>query len=209
MDRRSWLPEDLRAYHRGLLLRLLGEEGPLTRRDLAQRSGLSIPTAASIVSNLLASGQIVETAPWSDRIAPRGPRAGLLALARHAHLVVGMDICANRLRAGLCDLSGVVSEVVKEVAQRAELRRRLVRPAGWLRCVGYGGNGGSIGGVSAGGFRQVAGAAAAGAGAVDLVGASECCHGALAGAGAGGARVPARGRGAAGAAGSARCLRAR
>src|SRR5439155_13450296 len=39
------------------------------------------------------------------------------------------------------------------------------RPAGWLRCVGYGGNGGSVGGVSAGGFRQVAGAAAAGAGA--------------------------------------------
>ncbi|OLB64807.1 MAG: hypothetical protein AUI10_09495 [Actinobacteria bacterium 13_2_20CM_2_72_6] len=112
MDRRSWLPEDLRAYHRGLLLRLLGEEGPLTRRDLAQRSGLSIPTAASIVSGLLAAGQVVETSPWSDRMTPRGPRAGLLALARHAHVVLAMDLCANRLRAGLCDLSGVVSEVV-------------------------------------------------------------------------------------------------
>ena len=49
MDRRSWLPEDLRAYHRGLLLRLLTEHGPLTRRDLAGASGLSIPTVASII----------------------------------------------------------------------------------------------------------------------------------------------------------------
>ncbi|OLE29732.1 MAG: hypothetical protein AUG44_03130 [Actinobacteria bacterium 13_1_20CM_3_71_11] len=148
VDRRSWLPEDLRAYHRGLLLRLLGEEGPLTRRDLAQRSGLSIPTAASIVSNLLASGQIVETAPWSDRIAPRGPRAGLLTLARHAHLVVGMEICGNRLRAGLCDLSGVVSEVVSvpihggiEPARLLDLAVDTARPlvnAAGSRLIGFG-----------------------------------------------------------------------
>src|SRR5256886_1377172 len=90
MDRRSWLPEDLRSYHRGLLLRLLGEEGPLTRRDLAQRSGLSIPTAASIVSGLLGAGQIVETSPRSDRMAPRRTPAGLAALPRHAHLVMAL-----------------------------------------------------------------------------------------------------------------------
>jgi predicted NBD/HSP70 family sugar kinase len=148
VDRRSWLPEDLRAYHQGLLLRLLGEEGPLTRRDLAQRSGLSIPTAASIVSSLLAAGQILETSPWSDRMAPRGPRAGLLTLARHAHLVLGMDVCANRLRAGLCDLSGVVSEVVSvpiqggiEPARLLDLAVDAARPlagAAGSRLIGVG-----------------------------------------------------------------------
>jgi len=112
MDRRSWLPEDLRSYHRGLLLRLLGEEGPCTRRELAQRSGLSIPTVASIVSDLIAAGQATESVPRLARDAPRGPRANLLTLARHAHLVLGVDLCASRIRVGLCDLSGVVSEVV-------------------------------------------------------------------------------------------------
>src|SRR6266511_2575020 len=80
VNRCSWLPEDLRAYHRGLLLRLLGEEGPMTRRDLAQRSALSLPTVASIVSELLIAGQITESIPRSDRVAPRGPRAGRLRL---------------------------------------------------------------------------------------------------------------------------------
>jgi predicted NBD/HSP70 family sugar kinase len=148
VDRRSWLPEDLRAYHRGLLLRLIGEEGPLTRRDLAQRSGLSIPTAASIVSGLLSAGLVVETSPWSERVAPRGPRAGLLALARHAHLVLAMDLCANRLRAGLCDLSGVVSEVVSvpvhgtiEPARLLDLAVDTARPlaeAAGSRLIGVG-----------------------------------------------------------------------
>ncbi len=113
MDRRSWLPEDLRAYHRGLLLRLLTEEGPLTRRDLARHSGLSIPTVASIISHLLAAGEVGESVPVSaGAVAPRGPRAALVTVARHAHVVLGVDLCANRIRAGLCDLCGVVSEAV-------------------------------------------------------------------------------------------------
>ena len=136
MDRRSWLPEDLRAHHRGMLLRLLGEEGPLTRRELAQRSGLSIPTAASIVTALLAGGQITESAPWAGQDTPRGPRAGLLSLARHAHLALGVELCANRLRIGLGDLGGVVSEVASaavphggEPARVLDLAVDLARPA--------------------------------------------------------------------------------
>ncbi len=111
MDRRSWLPEDLRAYHRGLLLRLLGEEGPLTRRELARRSGLSIPTAASIVNDLLSAGHVTESMPGSGPDGPRGPRAGVLNLARTAHLALGVDVCTSRLRVGLCDLGGMVSQV--------------------------------------------------------------------------------------------------
>jgi predicted NBD/HSP70 family sugar kinase len=148
VDRRSWLPEDLRAYHRGVLLRLLSEEGPLTRRELAQRSGLSLPTAASIVSGLLTAGHISESMPWTGRGAPRGPRAGLLALARHAHVVLAVDVCATRLRVGLCDLSGVVSQVVPVPVQPGadpgavlglaiDAARPLVRMAG-RRLIGVG-----------------------------------------------------------------------
>ncbi|OLB73427.1 MAG: hypothetical protein AUI14_26190 [Actinobacteria bacterium 13_2_20CM_2_71_6] len=73
---------------------------------------MSIPTVASIVSDLIAAGQATESVPRLARDAPRGPRANLLTLARHAHLVLGVDLCASRIRVGLCDLSGVVSEVV-------------------------------------------------------------------------------------------------
>jgi predicted NBD/HSP70 family sugar kinase len=111
VDRRSWLPEDLRAYHRGLLLRLLADDGPATRRQLAQRSGLSIPTTASIVSELLTGGYVTESMP-ADRTTGRGPRASLIAIVRHGHAVVGVDVSGTRVRLGLCDLSGLVSEVV-------------------------------------------------------------------------------------------------
>ena len=127
MDRRSWLPEDLRAYHRGLLLRMLSEEGAQTRRDLAQRTGLSIPTVASIVAELLVAGQVGETVPACEGVAPRGPRAAVLTLSRHAQVVLGVDVCANRIRAGLCDLSGVVSEVVSVPAPRATAESLLDR----------------------------------------------------------------------------------
>ncbi len=126
VNRCSWLPEDLRAYHRGLLLRLLGEEGPMTRRDLAQRSALSLPTVASIVSELLIAGQITESIPRSDRVAPRGPRAGQLRLARHARRVLGVDLSTSRLRVGVCDLSGVVSEVVSIPVDPAGSPARLL-----------------------------------------------------------------------------------
>ena len=127
MDRRSWLPEDLRAYHRGVLLRLLTEQGSLTRRDLATASGLSIPTVASIVGELVAARDVTEAVPRADGVAPRGPRAALLTVARHTHAVLGVDICANRIRAGLCDLSGVVSEVVSVPAPRATAESLLDR----------------------------------------------------------------------------------
>jgi predicted NBD/HSP70 family sugar kinase len=111
VDRRSWLPRDLRAYHRGLLLRLLTEQGPLTRRDLSEITGLSVPTVASIVAELCTAGNLLETAPPADGPVTRGPRAGMLDLAQHSLTVLGVDVCASGLRLGLCDLSGVVSEL--------------------------------------------------------------------------------------------------
>ena len=118
MDRRSWLPEDLRAYHRGMLMRLLADDGPMTRRQLSQYSGLSIPTTASIVTELLTSGHCSESMP-ADRSTARGPRAGLISIVRHGHLVLGVDISRTWIRVGLCDLSGVVSEVVTVPVDRS------------------------------------------------------------------------------------------
>src|SRR5204863_3957073 len=68
-----------------------------------------------------------EAVPRADGVAPRGPRAALLTVARHTHAVLGVDICANRIRAGLCDLSGVVSEVVSVPAPRATAESLLDR----------------------------------------------------------------------------------
>jgi predicted NBD/HSP70 family sugar kinase len=110
VDRRSWLPEDVRAHNRGLLLRLLTEQGPLSRRELAGRTGLSIPTVTSIVSDLAGEGCVTEAVP-QIRSARRGPRATVVTLSRHAFTVLGVEIGTDEVRLGRVDLSGLLTDV--------------------------------------------------------------------------------------------------
>lgn len=109
MDRRSWLPEDVRAHNRGLLLRLLTEHGPHSRRELAHQTGLSIPTVTSIVTDLTDEGYVTESVP-AMRATRRGPRATVVTLARSAYTVLGVDVGVGSLRVGLTDLSGLVTD---------------------------------------------------------------------------------------------------
>src|SRR5262249_31528772 len=68
-------------------------------------------TTASIVSELLTGAYVTESMP-ADRSTGRGPRASLISIVRHGHTVVGVDVSGTRVRLGLCDLSGIVSDVV-------------------------------------------------------------------------------------------------
>lgn len=112
MERRCLLPEDVRAHNRGLLLRLVSEAGPLSRRELARLTGLSIPTVAAIVSELLGHGYIVESST-EERSNLRGPRASQVTLVRDCAVVMGVDVGVDRIQIGLCDLSGLVPDVVE------------------------------------------------------------------------------------------------
>ena len=148
MYRRSWLPQDLRSYHQGLLLRLLAEQGPLTRREMAEVTGMSIPTVASIMAGMIVAGHVTEADPPPEAVTSRGPRASLLALAPDSMAVIGIDVGADRLRVAACDLSGLASEVTTVPVRRGdspqevlglavEAARPLARAAG-DRLVGVG-----------------------------------------------------------------------
>jgi predicted NBD/HSP70 family sugar kinase len=125
VDRRSWLPEDVRAHNRGLLLRLLTEQGSLSRRDLAGQTGLSIPTVTSIVTDLIDEGYVTESVPQT-RSARRGPRATMVTLSRNGYSVLGIDIGADEVRLGRTDLSGVVTEVARVRYERGAPPERVV-----------------------------------------------------------------------------------
>lgn len=128
MDRRSWLPEDVRAHNRGLLLRLLTEMGPLSRRELARQTGLSIPTVTSIVTDLTAEGYVTESVP-QIRSARRGPRATVVTLARNGYTVLGVDISAEEVWVGLSDLSGLMTRVAHTRIPSREPAARVLKTA--------------------------------------------------------------------------------
>jgi predicted NBD/HSP70 family sugar kinase len=125
VHRRSWLPEDVRAHNRGLLLRLLAEQGPLSRRDIAARTGLSIPTVASIVTDLSTEGYLNESIP-RVRSPRRGPRPAVVTLSHDGYVFLGIDIGADEVRVGVIDLSGLVTHATRVPFERGASAQRVI-----------------------------------------------------------------------------------
>ena len=115
-----------------MLLRLLDEHGAMTRGELSGRSGLSLPTVASIISDLSVRGYVAETG-LRPRSVRRGPRAAAVALNRTACQVVGVYLGAGGIWIGRADLAGAVTGArrvpVEPGARPAEVVQTAVHAA--------------------------------------------------------------------------------
>ena len=103
MRQMTMVPSDMRVHHRGLVLRLLRDKGPMSRAEAARRSQLSAPTVGEIVADLLDDGLVTEVRPGSGTARPRNVD---IALAAEASQVVGVHIEQGRFRVATLDLLG-------------------------------------------------------------------------------------------------------
>lgn len=89
--------------------------GPASRRELAERAGLSRSTVAGVLSDLLASGIVEFAAPVKDlsgqRAPVRGRHAERVRLAGNLGLLGGLDYGHAHVRAAVASPSG---EIVAE-----------------------------------------------------------------------------------------------
>lgn len=101
--------ERLRESNRRAITALLAVEGPMSRADLVRGTGLSRTTVSSLVGDLIATGQVVETA---DRGRPHKGGSGrpplLVALAAPGGGVAGVDIGHRHVRVAVADRRGAV-----------------------------------------------------------------------------------------------------
>lgn len=95
----------VRAQHRGLLLRLIWREKLISRADLARRTGLSRSSVSAIVSDLLATGLVRETGSGDSR---GGRRPILLGFDDDALAIVGVDMGATHVAIVVTDLRAQV-----------------------------------------------------------------------------------------------------
>lgn len=95
----------VRALNRRLILRLLREEGPVSRSDLARRTGLSNGAVTRIVVELIDEGLLVEQ---SVGVSTGGRRPVLLDLDTSARVVAGLELMDDAILAVLVDLKGSV-----------------------------------------------------------------------------------------------------
>ena len=95
----------VRALNRRLLLQLLREQGPTSRTDLAEASGLSNGAVTRIVTELIEEGFLVEQ---SIGVSTGGRRPVLLDLDTTGRVVAGLKLMDDAILAVLVDLKGTV-----------------------------------------------------------------------------------------------------
>lgn len=95
----------MRAMNRNLILNMIRSQGPLSRTQLTELSGLSVGAVSQIANELIAAGWINE-AGESDYTG--GRRQVMLRLNPTAAYVVGLKLMENRVVCAVSDLETTV-----------------------------------------------------------------------------------------------------
>ncbi|MEV4012089.1 ROK family transcriptional regulator [Nonomuraea angiospora] len=109
MSRSPGVPRLLRRLNDRAALELLLVDGPLTRAELGERTGLSKVTAGQLLARLEERG-LVEVA--GERAGGRGPHAALYAVVPSSAYVAGLEVLPDSLKVAVADITGrVVVEI--------------------------------------------------------------------------------------------------
>ncbi|MEW9547904.1 ROK family protein [Nonomuraea sp. NPDC050783] len=103
MSRSPGVPRLLRRLNDRAALELLLVDGPLTRAELGERTGLSKVTAGQLLSRLEERG-LVEVA--GERAGGRGPHAALYGVVPSSAYVAGLEVLPDSLKVGVADITG-------------------------------------------------------------------------------------------------------
>lgn len=105
MADKSATPPLLKQLNAKAVLESIRDGSPISRAEIARRTGISKPTVSLALQALLESGVVRETAPDPDR-----PHYGAVFFepVPEAALVVGLDVGARFLRGAISDLDGRV-----------------------------------------------------------------------------------------------------
>ncbi|MCK2219818.1 ROK family protein [Actinomadura sp. ATCC 31491] len=109
MSRSPGVPRLLRRLNDRAALELLLVDGPLTRAELGERTGLSKVTAGQLLSRLEERG-LVEVA--GERAGGRGPHAALYGVVPSSAYVAGLEVLPDSLTVAVADITGrIVVEI--------------------------------------------------------------------------------------------------
>lgn len=103
--------EHARDHNQRVTLQAIRLNGPLSRADLAELTGLTLPSIANITKRLLAAGLITEE---TLRAGARGQPAKRIAINADGGVALGINIDRDHVSLALIDLSGAVRAAVSE-----------------------------------------------------------------------------------------------
>ena len=123
------VPALLRALNERTVLDAVRTAGPISRAEVARRTGISRPTVSLVLRSLLEDGLVRESAHDPD-----GPHYGAVYYEAdpEAAVVLGVDFGARAVRTALCDLGGEVRGR-EEIRSRGSVEERIGALAGSVR----------------------------------------------------------------------------
>ena len=138
---------EIRQKNRSAIFRLFRERDALSRQEIVQELGLSLPTVTHNLEELMAEGLVAVTGSVGNT---GGRRARSYSLVSDARTAIGMDITRNRVTATALDLRGrsigtvrrnvtfscadayyrALGEVVAELVRETKLKERNILGVG-------------------------------------------------------------------------------
>ncbi|GAB3690052.1 ROK family transcriptional regulator [Actinocorallia lasiicapitis] len=114
---RPGTPRLLRELNDRAALELLIAEGPLTRAQIGERTGLSKVTASQLLSRLEERG-LVEVV--GEQAGGRGPNAALYGVVPASAFVAGLEVGPDGVTAAIADITGEVAAEITVSLDGAE-----------------------------------------------------------------------------------------
>jgi predicted NBD/HSP70 family sugar kinase/ribosomal protein S25 len=120
-EAKAAVPALLRTINERAVLDEIRESAPISRAELARRTGISKPTVSLALRALLEDGLVRETTQEPDR-----PHFGAVYYEAEpeAAAVLGVDLGARVIRAAVCDLSGE-TRALRELPSRGSVDKRI------------------------------------------------------------------------------------
>jgi len=94
------------------IMRIVRNEGLISRADISRKSGLSKPVVSVVVNNFISQGSVVEVKE-GESSNRGGKKPMLLSFVPNYKYVIGVDVGGNKLISILSDLDGKVVEKTK------------------------------------------------------------------------------------------------
>ncbi|HKD94946.1 MAG TPA: ROK family transcriptional regulator [Gaiellaceae bacterium] len=123
------VPRLLRELNERTVLDTVRAGAPISRAEVARRTGISRPTVSLVLRSLLDDGLVRESAN-----GPAGPHYGAVYYEAdpEAAVVLGVDFGAGAVRTALCDLAGQI-RAREEIRSRGSVEEQIAALAGSVR----------------------------------------------------------------------------
>ncbi len=113
----------VKINNRSSILKLLNSDGPLSRKDISKKIGLTPAAVSNLIKELIKEKVVIEKGEVENDIKKSGRREIHLDINYKIKKVVGIDIGINCTKIAISDLSGTVEEAI-EIETKTDIKAK-------------------------------------------------------------------------------------